>query len=207
MRRGFRRGFRRAKRRTAWVPGVNFGETVGFATLSLADLGAGSTTFGFTAPLTDIDDQRNLGGEDAVVARVISDVWFYLASNGATPVQRFLRWAFFVAEETPVAPGPGGVAVNAPDLWTAVVLGYENILQTGQVFVGPTDALAPTGLEDAAFQWNESSRLLNDFKVKRKLQENRQLYFTIQAAPVGGTACDSVRCSGYIKVLLMSARR
>lgn len=202
-----RRMGRRMKRRTAWVPGVNFGEAVGFATLTLADLGPGSTTNGITLQLTDANDLRNAGGEDAVVARILANVWFYRTLNDVTPVQRFLRWAFFRAVDTP-ATASATNPVSPPDLWTANALGYEDILQMGQVFVPSVDALAPASAIEASFNYTqESCRLMEDISVKRKLQEDCQLYFTVQAAPVAGVTVTTVSCSGYIRLLLMGARR
>lgn len=196
----FRR-FRKRRRRTAWVPGINFGEGVANATLTLANIGLGSTTNGFTVALTDQSDLQDLGGEGAVVTRVLSNFACWRTQNTATPVQRFLRWALFVTESIPAA----GATIFPPDLYTVAGQGQENILLMAQVLAPPYDIHAPSGPTE--FIYHDRQYNLEDAGARRVLQNDLQLYFTIQSSTVGGTAPTSVSVAGWLRVLLAASAR
>jgi len=190
------KGFR--KRHTNWIPGLNFGESVDAATISLAVGVPTASVNSFTVPLTDDADLSQSGGENAVLTRVVGELRFFAAQYDTTPAPAFMRWAIFVADDV-----LGSIAL--PDLWQNLALSNENIISSGSVLVPGTNCL--TASNDG--QFDEASRWVSiDTSAKRRLDDDHQCYFTMQfvVSPVhAGAKVTTVQAQGFLRCLLTKA--
>jgi len=197
MSRRFRMGRRRGmKRRTNWVPGLNFGEGINFAVLTLAVGTPSAAVNSITIPLTDSSDLAQSGGEGALLTRLVGRFMLFQSNTGVTPLPRFYRWAVFVADDA-----NGVIAV--PDLYTVLGLASENLVLTGTELVCGLDVQAAVNDSQLAREsWVEI-----DTSVSRRLDEDKHVYLTIQSSLVGGTAATTVQASGFLRLLLSKATR
>lgn len=191
-----RRMFGRRKRRTNWVPGLNFGEGVNFATITLTVGVPNATVNSFTAPLTDTADLAQSGGEGALLTRLVGRFMLFQSNTGVTPLPRFYRWAVFVADDA-----AGVIAV--PDLYAVAGLASENIVLAGTELVSGLDVQA--AVNDS--QLLRAGWVEVDTATSRRLDEDKHVYFTIQTSLVGGTAATTVQASGFLRLLLSKATR
>lgn len=199
FRRSFRRfGRRRVRRRTAWVPGLNFGEGVSFATLTPTAGTPVATSSSNTFRLTEREDIQNLGGEGATVARLVGRMLPFGCLQETTPVPRFLRWAVYAAPDDIAGSGPSII----PDLWAVAELSRELYLLTGTTRVTGLDLNAAAN----DFQGDQSSQWIEiDTQVRRRLDEDEHLFITFQFSSTGGQLVTTWQASGFFRLLLMSA--
>jgi len=194
--RGF--GRRRRKWHTNWVPGLNFGESLEFATITLETNVPAAGINNFTAALTDDADLAQSGGENAVVTRVVGELHFFGARYETTPAPAHMRWALFTADDV-----QGVIALR--NLWLNTDLDNEDIISSGSLLVPGVDVT--TASNDTML--DESSRWVHiDTSAKRRLDDERQLYFTMQFAPSpshAGATVTSVLAQGFLRVLLTKA--
>lgn len=190
--------FKRRKRHTNWVPGVNFGESLEYATISLALNTPSAGVNSFTVALTDDTDLQKSGGENAVIARLVGRLHPFGATRDTTPLPAFMRWAVFVADDM-----LGTIAL--PDLFQNTVLESENIIQSGSVLVSGLNCT----LASNDTLGDMSSRIIEiDTSARRRLNDDHQVYITFQFAPkpdAAGATITAFKMSGFLRLLLLKA--
>lgn len=196
---------RRRRRRTNWIPGINFGEAVQNASIVFTQIAA-TTTTGFTVDLSSAADLASSGGEGAVVCRVVGSLHFHNLVRPVTLLPGWIRVALFTRQTA----GASIANTGAPDLFSLVGLAQENILWMGQTYVSELDAELTSGSasgNELLFSDYVGGRMEIDAGAKRRLEEDLTLALTLQGQQTqGGVAAPSnVDCSGYLRVLLQHA--
>lgn len=197
----FRR-FRKRRRRTNWIPGINFGEAVQRAALTFTSVQGLATTTGFSVDLTNAADLASSGGEDAVVVRVVGRLHFSELTRSVSQLPGWLRVALVTRQIS------GAVAINngVPDLFSLAGQAQENILWmstaycvTGSYETVANETQALTGTEPGS--WLEV-----DTSAKRKLAEDLALCLTIQGSQTSGGVSAPTGCSvsGWLRVLMQA---
>lgn len=200
MRRWKRYGRRRVKRRTAWTPGVSYGdltqsEQVTFTTDTIN--GSQGAHYKF---LTDATSLTDAGGEGSVVLRVVGRVYAFGFLAEATPKNVFLRWAIF---RDMVAPDDSLVGIS---MWEPYGLGGENILAMGTILCDQMDVTL--GSQQPLPMGTNIDCIDFDTSAKRRLSDDEQLFFGLTIAPdveAASPNANSIRLSGYFRVLLQHA--
>ncbi len=198
-----RRFFRRRRRRTNWIPGINFGEGVQQAAVVMTGLGGVGVTTAFSVDLTNAADLASSGGEDAVVVRCVGLMQFHSVTRPVTNQPAWLRIALVTSQISTV-----GAAINTrvPDLFALAELANENILWMSQVYCGTSD-LELAASEALALESGVPGNWLQvDTAAKRRLSEDSALVLTIQGCPTSGGVGSPTGCeiSGWIRVLLQA---
>lgn len=196
------RGFRRRKRRTNWIPGINFGEAVQRAAIVMTSVQGLATTTGFSVDLTNAADLASSGGEDAVVVRVVGRLQFSLLTRSVSNLPGWLRLALVTRQIS------GAVAINnsVPDLFSLAGLAQENILWMQEAYCSTTDYELVTS-EAQALESNDPGSWIDvDTSAKRRLEEDLALTLTIQGAQTSGGVSAPTGCvvAGYLRVLLQA---
>jgi len=206
--RGRRRGFaRRTKRTVAWIPGLNtFDAAVPISNrlTALAALpGVANTWFASFAMTTDADLSMH-GGEDAVLVRTVGRLGFMEGRRdaGAGPAAAGFPLRILLVQ---VDVDPSSSLSGARNWLTSAALGSDDILHTRDVIVPATAIGAAGGGWELGTQawagWTDF-----DIKVKRKLQNDRQVTLVMQTVfPVGTVGAD-FRLVGMLRMLMMRPR-
>jgi len=198
--RRFRR--RRLRRRTNWVPGINFGELVQRAAIVMTPIQGLATTSGFSVDLTNAADLASSGGEDAVVVRVVGRLQFSTLTRSVSNLPGWLRLALVTRQVS------GAVAINngVPDLFSLAGQAQENILWMSSVYCGTTDFELVANELVASTTTEQGSWLDVDTSAKRRLEEDLALTLTIQGAATSGGGSFPTGCvvSGWLRVLLQA---
>lgn len=193
---------RRRRRRTNWVPGINFGEAVQRAAMVFSPVQGSATVSGISFDLTNAADLASSGGEGSVVVRVVGRLQFSEITRPVTNLPGWLRLALCTSQVS------GAVAINnrVPDLFSLAGLAQENIMWMQEVYcstlsyeVVANETIALTGGDPGS--WVDV-----DVSAKRRLEEDLALTLTIQGSQTsGGVATPSgVSCAGWLRVLLQA---
>lgn len=198
----FRRG-RRRKRRTNWVPGINFGEAVQRAAIVMTPVQGLATTTGFSVDLTNAADLASSGGEGAVAVRTVGRLHFSNLTRSVTNLPGWLRLALVTRQ----LAGPTGINATVPDLFSLAGLAQENILWMSEVYCGILDyELAANELQGVT--GTEPGTWMDvDAGARRRLEEDLSLCLTIQGAQTSGGVSAPTGCvvAGWLRVLLQHA--
>lgn len=198
----FRRFGRRRKRRTNWIPGINFGELVQRAAITMTSVQGLLTTNGFSVDLTNATDLASSGGEDAVVVRVVGRLHFSLLTRAVTNLPGWLRVALVTRQIS------GAVAINnsVPDLFSLAGLAQENILWMSEAYCTTLDYELVANELNAVSGTEQGTWLDVDTSAKRRLNEDLALTLTIQGAQTSGGVAAPNGCvvAGWLRVLLQA---
>lgn len=195
-------GRRRLRRRTNWVPGINFGEGVQRAAIVMTSVQGLATTTGFSVDLTNAADLSSAGGEDAVVVRVVGRLHFSQLTRSVTSLPGWLRLALCTRQVS------GAVAINngVPDLFSLAGQAQENIMWMQSAYCTTLDYELVANENSGAFPTEPGCWVDVDVAAKRKLAEDLALCLTIQGASTsgGGSAPTGCTVSGWLRVLLQA---
>jgi len=197
-----RRTFARRKRRTNWIPGINFGEAVQRAAIVMTSVQGLATTTGFSVDLTNAADLASSGGEDAVVVRVVGRLQFSALTRSVTNLPGWLRLALVTRQLS----GPVAINNTVPDLFSLAGLAQENILWMQEAFCSTADYELVAN-EAQALESNDPGSWIDvDTSAKRRLEEDLALCLTIQGAQTSGGVSAPTGCvvAGYLRVLLQA---
>lgn len=220
--RRFRR-FRRRRRTVSWVPGITFDpQTVIDPTIEEPEPQVAS----FLAALTANSDFASVGGEDAVVTRIVGQLHFInlTLNRESVPIGRFPVYAEVRAAIFKGSEAQDGTVV-VPSLYRSADLGYDNILWTGEAIV-PAIAVNTLGFNDFVINgvsgggadqgvggdWypaSQNNRMSIDVAAKRRIQSDDHIHLTIQWKTLVSpyfTVPDpemEARLFGFLRVLLM----
>lgn len=203
-----RRGFGRRRRTVAWIPGFtaqDIGTVAQSRLLTLTNVSTAlfANVFGAAVQLTVKDDLSSHGGEDAVLTRIVGRLGFF---NGRVDVGAGAAAATFITRMLVVqADTIETSAATMPfEFLSSNGLGQDDILHTDEVVVPGTSVLRPTG---ATFDTAVPTERVIDIRVKRKLQQDRQVFLWFQSAfnDVTTTSAD-FRIYGHLRMLLMRPR-
>lgn len=198
----FRRRGRRIRRRTNWVPGINFGELVQRAAITLTSVQGLLTTNGFSVDLTNAEDLQSAGGEDSVVVRVVGRLHF---SGLVRPVSNLPGWLRVALVTRQIS---GAVAINngVPDLFSLAGQAQENILWMSQAYCTTLDYELVANELNALTGGDPGSWLEVDVGAKRRLNEDTALCLTIQGSQTSGGvgAPTTAVVAGWLRVLLQA---
>lgn len=196
-RRTFGRRFGVRRRMTMWEGSIPF--------VATADRLPSTAFTAFPAPHTasyaefpiTLDDQQGaimatVGGEGAVVLRVVGEVYLWNPTHAAAGTDAFLVVAMYRTTMDQV----GGVYLPK-DLWTANGMDDEDIMFRRVVHV-PSGAVTP-GANDIA-SWQPGYTQF-DVKVKRRVMSNERVVFSIQSFGPAGSRVDAVSIAGGYRVL------
>lgn len=192
------RGFRR-KRSVSWIPGGVFGSAARKAdvTVTLSPLAAPSATTAATFFITVATDLFSAGGEDAVIQRILFDLWFQdLRYDSTSAVIGFLKFVVWQAQSE-----EQGGTVFTPDFYQSPNQGIDAILFERDILVLGSGDPGNGGQ-------NQISHLAVDVKATRKVTEASPIVFGFFGAPksAAGAAPTSVNVAGYYRALMKHAR-
>lgn len=206
MRRFRRRSFGR-KRTVSWIPGAVFGGGArrDAVDVTLSPLPSPSNTNAATFFITADEDLQDSGGEDAVLTRVLYDIWISNPRSGGGTGAPLQGWIKLVVYQGQRDPDSGNVIT--PDWYQSVSQGSDHILWEQDVFV---PIVGGAGTRNAAFGTGvlQVGHAKADIKAKRKLQRDNQVFLAMQTTQLLGTLSkiDTIEVAGYIRALLKRPR-
>jgi len=200
-----RRGARRQKRTVAWIDGltgmdISGAGGVNYKTVALTVVDAAvPLTLGSATALTVPADLYGHGGEDAVITRIRGRLRLFggTLDTGAGPAAVSFPLRISICKSD---LSSDGARVMPTDLVTSAGLGRDNILWMTEVNVS-----AYTGF-DSSTSYEAAHYIDIDVRAKRKLQMDSQLNLWFHTTKVAVWTSQSVRMSGYLRMLLMRPR-
>lgn len=226
-----RRSASRFRPRTHWLRGLNFNFSEVFTGTEVRDTGGAAIAFAHAVQLTGDEDLQTVGGEGAVIKRIVGSVKTLILQDGNGGVAENgadVRQSIQLLMIPDVAVSAFGILpqnVAAP-LHNIEGLGQENILATrhwlqprvvtasgvdiDDLSVASPLAAAAGGTIGTAFTaWFDRDVWDYDVTVPRRIEPNEHLWLITQWTSWFGTVIagqDDVTYAGYLRLLAIKGR-